>query len=440
MGGKTKKKQARKQAATRTKSNGGRNGVSGHMKKSTIGNGKRAAVAAEGSLPTKKGNKNITNQKSTNSKRKRTEEDDGDEDETDEEAHRTADESSDVRGSSMFTSLDDNVDGKSDSKDLAGIEKATVSTKDSKRKKQRLSDVSVSSIKTPVLSIYKELVPTKLITLEDTSFSRLLYPNPVCFLTTINHKNADGSVGGLNAMTLSWMTPVNNYGGFAFAIHKTRFSAANLLASGKFTLSVPTAQSRDLVLAVGRVSGMVVKKFDGSIPNLKAGAFGCLGLTGAVVSSRRESKNGFDALLDSDDENDQEVVADPTILTVSNTDVVASTSSRVHHAFPPPIDGTVAHMNCTVLSHTDAADAGTYLVIAKINRAAVHAEYWSHKGKCFVTAGGEKDIGSPGVSLLGEDSSSTQIEETLRLKSSSNCLPPILSFLGSQRFGHIVSE
>ena len=246
-------------------------------------------------------------------------------------------------------------------------------------------------------------------------------------------------------MTLSWMTPVNNYGGFAFAIHKTRYSAANLLANQKFTLSVPTAQSRDLVLSVGRVSGKVVKKFDGSIPHLTAGTFGYLGpvssndISADISSSKNKNKNGFDALYDSDIEEQEDGEEEEASLKIKSTNKAARTSCQIQHIFPPPIDGTIAHMNCTVLSHTDAADAGTYLVIANIHRASVHADYWSSKGKCFISAGVERNsrlsthLTVPALLAMGNDDTEEPGPVTLPL-------PPILSFLGSQRFGHLVAE
>jgi flavin reductase (DIM6/NTAB) family NADH-FMN oxidoreductase RutF len=252
---------------------------------------------------------------------------------------------------------------------------------------------------------------------------------------------------GLNVMTLSWMTPVNNYGGFAFAIHKTRYSSSNLLSSKKFTLSVPTAESRDLVLAVGRVSGKVAKKFDGSLPNLKAGVFGVLGTPGDKVqlsATAKKSKNSYDILFDDDngDENDESISTEEAAGTLSSGATGSPAdkdkqstfiSTYAHHSFPAPIDGTVAHMQCTVLSYTDAADAGTYLVIANVNKASVHPQYWSNKGKCFVAA----DTLDDHLVTLGAAEASHSISNVgLQFKK----LPPILSFLGSQRFGHLVSE
>jgi hypothetical protein len=189
MGGKTKKKQARKQAATRTKSNGGRNGVSGHMKKSSIGNGKRASEPSDGSslLITKKSGKNAGNKKIASTKRKRDDVDEEDDDsEKNGEEGTVADErdSLDNRASSMFTSFDDSSDPQNSTKDITEVITPS-GNKDEKRKKRKLSS-EPSAPSNDAISVFRELVPTLLIQLDDTSFSRLLYPNPVCFLTTIN--------------------------------------------------------------------------------------------------------------------------------------------------------------------------------------------------------------------------------------------------------------
>jgi hypothetical protein len=187
MGGKTKKKQARKQSATQTKRNGGRNGVSGHMKK-TIGNGKRASGASEDAENStgKKSSRNVNNKQSTNMKRKREEEDDDDDDDNDagEVDNRQdkdgigkseTDSTTEHKGSSLFTAADDNEDNNESTK-----------KQDHKKKKKKLIEPLVTENKS---SKFTELEPTKLTLLEDSSFSRLLYPNPVCFLTTIDYKN-----------------------------------------------------------------------------------------------------------------------------------------------------------------------------------------------------------------------------------------------------------
>ena len=231
-------------------------------------------------------------------------------------------------------------------------------------------------------------------------------------------------------MTLSWLCPTNNYGGFAFAIHKTRFSATNLLISKKFTLSVATAQSKDLVLSVGKTSGKTVNKFDGSIACLQAGVFGFLGnsdsngRTNKNGEENNKSKSGFGILMDSDDEDEEEEKQK-----ISQNKRLQS----VHYAFPPPIDGTVAHMQCEVLSFSDAADAGTYLVIARIIKASVHTEYWN--GKCFITSGYKNSKKN-----LNQVDNKSNIEDEETISDNLKNYPPILSFLGSQKFGHMVPE
>jgi hypothetical protein len=193
MGGKTKKKQARKQAATRTKSNGGRNGVSGHMKKSSIGNGKRAAESGDGSslLLTKKGGKKAGNQKLASTKRKRDdvdEEDDDSENNGEEGTIAEEQDSLDNRASSMFTSFDDSSDPHNSTKHMTEVITPS-GNKDEKRKRRKLT-CEPSAPSNGTISVFRELVPTLLVQLDDTCFSRLLYPNPVCFLTSINPSEA----------------------------------------------------------------------------------------------------------------------------------------------------------------------------------------------------------------------------------------------------------
>lgn len=201
MGGKTKKKQARKQAATRTKSNGGRNGVSGHMKKSSIGNGKRAADAGDSSslLLTKKTGKNASDKRHATTKRKRDDADEEDDHpEKNEEGETIAEErdSLNIRAPTMFTSFHDSCDPQNLSKDITEVITPS-GNKDEKRKKRKLGS-EPSAPSNGAITIYRELVPTLLMKLEDTSFSRLLYPNPVCFLTTINPNEA-GNRGDVNS-------------------------------------------------------------------------------------------------------------------------------------------------------------------------------------------------------------------------------------------------
>lgn len=213
----------------------------------------------------------------------------------------------------------------------------------------------------------------KFIALNPQQASRLIYPNPVCFLTSISPASK------LNAMTLSWLAPANNYGGFVFVIHKTRFSASCLLEKKEFMLSVAHANQIDLLLACGKVSGGSVDKLDGSIPGLSAAL---------EATTAKSAGNAFSALQDSsDDDSDNE--EGTKALAVADT-------SFLETAKLSPIAGAVASMKCTVVSHSEAADAGHWLVVAQISEAQVHPQYWD--GKVF----GPTDENLPGlVSFLG---------------------------------------
>ena len=87
-------------------------------------------------------------------------------------------------------------------------------------------------------------------------FSRLLYTNPVCFLTTVDAKR-----GRHNSMVISWLTPINNHGVFIMAVNKMRCTASLLLERRSFGLSVAVRGQEAALLAVGRCHGHNVDKF-----------------------------------------------------------------------------------------------------------------------------------------------------------------------------------
>ena len=203
MGGKTKKKQARKQAAShntstksKSKTSGARNGLSGHMKKSAFGNGLRASGASDSSsqTPAKRSSRNSKNERSTIMKRKR----DDEEEMVGNEGKESSDSDADVclAGSSLFTSVDDSNRQDSLSKVLDGTPPPSVYV--GIKKKRKLSVEAPSATKAAVTSTFRELLPSTLVQLDEESFSRLLYPNPVCFLTTLNPKE-NGSGQEVNA-------------------------------------------------------------------------------------------------------------------------------------------------------------------------------------------------------------------------------------------------
>lgn len=85
--------------------------------------------------------------------------------------------------------------------------------------------------------------------------SRLLYTNPVCFLSTTTGDNER------NVMTLSWLTSTNNEGRFMFSLNRRRNTASVLTLGSNFCLSVPVKGMEELVRHVGRASGRWGSKF-----------------------------------------------------------------------------------------------------------------------------------------------------------------------------------
>ena len=74
-------------------------------------------------------------------------------------------------------------------------------------------------------------------------FSRLLYPSPVCLLSTTSGEKNNSDVKEDNVMVLSWLTPTNNEGRFMFSINKSRYSAL-LLVPSLSDITITTADER----------------------------------------------------------------------------------------------------------------------------------------------------------------------------------------------------
>jgi hypothetical protein len=87
------------------------------------------------------------------------------------------------------------------------------------------------------------------IPVEKHLLSRLLYPNPVCLLGTVS------SNGTLNAMTVSWLTCINNSGVLFLSVNLKRHSTLIIQETGKFSLSVAVDGMQPLLLEVGGCSG-----------------------------------------------------------------------------------------------------------------------------------------------------------------------------------------
>ena len=136
------------------------------------------------------------------------------------------------------------------------------------------------------------------VTLPDPKLkSRLLYANPVCLLTTWGF--ADGA-WTRNAMTISWLTCMNNAGDVLLSLNTRRHSAAAVVSGRDFGLSIPTADLAALVLAVGGRSGRKGPKF-GAVP----------GLAAVAPDVAEAPKNGFAALMDDSSDVDDAPAASP---------------------------------------------------------------------------------------------------------------------------------
>ena len=81
---------------------------------------------------------------------------------------------------------------------------------------------------------------------------RLLFGSPVCVLVTWN----EGSpVHPFNAMTISWLTAIDNHKRFLMSVNKKRHSVKNLLRDNVFALSVAVVGMEDALLSFGSMSG-----------------------------------------------------------------------------------------------------------------------------------------------------------------------------------------
>ena len=220
-------------------------------------------------------------------------------------------------------------------------------------------------------------------------FSRLLYTNPVCFLTTVDAKH-----GRHNSMVISWLTPINNHGVFIMAVNKMRCTASLLLERRSFGLSVAVRGQEAALLAVGRCHGHNVDKF------------AALKLTKLSLSDAPEPEpsdassarpvNPFAALGESESDGDGDGDGDgddpPAAAPLDDTGVA----------------GSAAVLQCRVLAVSDSvegdgADSMHHIVTAVVTAARVSRAHWN--GKQFGAF-------APGAA-------------------------PTLSFLGSQEFAYV---
>lgn len=105
--------------------------------------------------------------------------------------------------------------------------------------------------------------------------SRVLYTNPVCFLSARSHRT-----GARSVMTISWLTPTDNHGGLFLSMnekrHTARFvrEAVDNPAGISLCLSVATHSQTETLLNVGGCSGADGDKIDRlQLPVCRPGAW-----------------------------------------------------------------------------------------------------------------------------------------------------------------------
>ena len=301
-------------------------------------------------------------------------------------------------------------------------------------------------------------------------FSRLLYPNPVCFLCKSLPTTEDTpprSDVNKNVMVLSWLTPTNNAGRFMFSINKSRYSASLLVPSTEpyatpiisecnkrtqqpqhaqttcsaqnarndfqvgveFTLSVPTRGMEQIVLDTGSVSGRNGSKF----PSTR-----CKQNNNTTATNEMNDKDDIEKLTNRQRKTRIKIQRKQQLLEhgVEGLVPIPLGSSADYEPQHFAIKGTVAHIKCRTYAvigsppvtktstgkEATGLDESSYdhhdiqapvidddhlLIMAEITDAYVHRSYWDTKKLIFRPLGGD--------------------------------VPPYLTFFGSQTFGYMTS-
>jgi len=274
---------------------------------------------------------------------------------------------------------------------------------------------------------------------DEKSFSRLLYTNPVCLLTTVNSTrtstSATSSIASAprrNVMVISWLTPTNNTGKFVMSVNKRRHTASILVPTppnddnhnAEFVLCVPVAGMEDLIRNVGKTSGRWgSSKFpsdqihaqseksglhhDTLTASTASGSSNTHGSTPPFKKKKKKFENGIDGLI---------------AVKIGTTDEEPAIESKELFG----IMGTVAHIKCRVngiVEETNTTDPGGngldedhHLILAEVTNAYIKKDYWDETKKQF------RPIGQK----CGDDEA--QVHP-----------PPYLTFFGSQTFGYVVN-
>lgn len=228
--------------------------------------------------------------------------------------------------------------------------------------------------------------------------SRFLYPNPVCLLTltdgntVTSHNHETGCTPCVrNVMTVSWLMPVDNQANVLLSINTNRFTAekmSSLPIGSPFVLNIPCSEHQGLILQIGKCSGRTVDKF------------ASLGIATCFPGWRET------VTFEDNDDND----ASPRRHALSKKKLKRRESALLASK-TCAISCCVAHLVCTIVKCSDSSyvgfsDSDHIILSANISCAYVKSEYWNNKQ----------------FASLRPDT------------------PPILSFLGSGEFAHIVKQ
>jgi len=216
--------------------------------------------------------------------------------------------------------------------------------------------------------------------------SRPLYPNPVCLLTT-------WARGRVNVMTISWLAPLDNDGRFTLSLNARRFTARMLVANPVLTLSVATAGMEDLLKRVGGCSGRSMDK------SRRLGIALCRPGWGQVTSAARLGEEEGQ-VLEAEDPSRVAQSDDEWRCWPDDCEQQPEVGAGAYDG-SVAISAGVAHIVACV--RLVRPRHGHLILECETTAAFVRGQYWS--GKTF-------EPQQPN-------------------------LPPILSFLGSQRFGHV---
>jgi flavin reductase (DIM6/NTAB) family NADH-FMN oxidoreductase RutF len=283
--------------------------------------------------------------------------------------------------------------------------------------------------------------------LQDTkSFSRILYTNPVCFLSSVYREKEssdqhDSTFSRRNVMVVSWLTATNNSGRFMMSIHKRRYTAAILTrfvngggdngsSSGtsddctphkaEFVLSVPVQGMEDLVLNVGKASGRwTTSKFP-------------LDHRGDEHSSSNTSS------IDKPDKKRKAFERGIDGLVAVRLGCSHELSEKENDLFA--IQGTVAHLHCRIYRIVDGVDGNVIdddhrLILAEVLDAYVRTDYWNADKRQFRPT--RKVVVEKNRQVIGSDDDD---DDVARPSLPPPTPPPYMTFFGSQSFGYVLPE